>query len=57
MLYLLQYRLSSLITRFESKNTANRLGTAKNNVKASDKLMILLKFIAEPIIMNKQYIT
>ena len=37
-------------------NTAIKFGTAKNKVNASDRLIILLKFMAEPIIMNKQYI-
>ena len=52
---------------FTNTNNINRIkyivihycgatGTAKNNVKASDKFTTLFKFIAEPIIINKQYI-
>ena len=55
-MYLLQYLFNSLIIISDNKNTAIKFGTAKNNVKASDKFTTLFKFIAEPIIINKQYI-
>lgn len=43
------------MTTSESMKTANKFGTAKNKVKASERLIMLLKFIAEPITMKRQY--
>ncbi len=40
----------------DNKNTANKFGTARNSVNASDKLTTLFKFIAEPITIKIQYI-
>lgn len=55
-LYRLQYLFVSLIITLESAKTAIKLGTARNSVTPSDRLIILLKFIAEPAIMQRQYI-
>ena len=44
-----------LVPELNKINRANKFGTAINNVTASERFIILLKFIAEPITIHKQY--